>query len=77
MTDAKARHHRQEDLTYTYHTALSQVFYTAQYPALQGADKTYTPGYWQHHALYWLLMKKDKLKACFPETYRMHYESRI
>ena len=58
-------------LYYSSH-CLSQVSYTAQYSTLQGADGTDTPGYWQQHAYYWLLMTKETLKTCFPETYRRH-----
>ena len=31
------------------------------------------PGLFQHHAYYWIMMKKEKLRTCFPKTYGLYY----
>ena len=61
---------RSHELACTYHTALSQVMYTSMYSPLLDEDTNVTPGFSQHNAYYWLLMRRDRLEACFPQTYK-------
>ena len=50
------------------------MFYTQQYPPLPpGGEQEDSPGLFQHHAYYWIMMKKEKLRTCFPKTYGLYY----
>lgn len=74
MADTKAQHIRRVELDLIYGTALAQVFYTQQWPALPpGGEPEEAPGLFQHHAYYWIMIKKEQLKSCFPQTYDLYY----
>lgn len=46
---------------------------TQQHPALPpGTDEENSPGLFQHHAYYWIMIRKEKLRTCFPTTYLLH-----